>query len=80
MVTYKRYAVLPRPFSFGFTVRQAVKRDGSVNVPLPYRERDIVALFKRVDAAKRYAEKLTRQALDKLTEVSYDLLEARNNG
>lgn len=73
MVTFKRYAVVSKPFSFGFTVRQAVKRDGAVNMPLPYREHDIVALFKRLDSAKRYAEKLTRQALDRLAEISYNL-------
>jgi len=74
MVTYKRYAVVPKPFSFGFTVRQAVKREGAINMPLPYRENDIVALFKRLDSAKRYAEKMTKLALDRLAEISHDLL------
>jgi len=78
MITIKRYAVLPRQYSFGFTVREAIKRhDGTINVPLPYKVSDIVTLFKRKCAARRYARSLTKSALDRLTSVSYLLVDRR---
>lgn len=78
MLSYKRYAVVPEPYSFGFTVRQAIKRpDGTITLPLPHRLGDVVTMFKRQCAAESYAASLTKSALDKLFDASYPMVEGR---
>jgi len=76
MITFKRFAVVKLPYSFGYSVRPAIRRlNGTLLLPCPYKPDDVQRVYRKEHSAVQHAAVLNEEAqLDRDSKV-FSLLE-----